>query len=127
MGIYTINCPSCKQPHEWCSAFTDQRCYRCKYDGSGPVTPQDKINALEEHVDKLESELRQMKLRSDHLAGVAARCFKKIRDLTNVAKVNDEFIELQSRRLINARNHITRVRAACNELEPADSGESLYP
>ena len=30
MGLYTIPCPSCKQPHAWFSGSIDQRCPNCK-------------------------------------------------------------------------------------------------
>lgn len=29
MGLYTITCPSCKQPHMWFSGSQDQRCSEC--------------------------------------------------------------------------------------------------
>jgi hypothetical protein len=30
MGLYSINCPACKQPHVWFSGSMDQRCDSCK-------------------------------------------------------------------------------------------------
>ena len=51
----------------------------------------------------------------------------KIVDLENTIKVNSDFIELQARRLINARNHITRVRQAVDVYEPEDNGPRLDP
>lgn len=29
MGLYTIECPSCKKPHQWFSGHADQRCFDC--------------------------------------------------------------------------------------------------
>lgn len=30
MGLYTIDCPQCKNPHMWFSGNLDQRCPACK-------------------------------------------------------------------------------------------------
>lgn len=30
MGLYSIPCPTCGEPHMWFSGFTDQRCSECK-------------------------------------------------------------------------------------------------
>lgn len=30
MGLYAIDCPSCKKPHMWFSGSMDQRCAECK-------------------------------------------------------------------------------------------------
>ena len=47
--------------------------------------------------------------------------------LSSTVKVNNDFIAMLSKRLINARNHITRVRQACDTFEPNDGGPRLDP
>lgn len=39
MGIYTVKCPSCSQPHDWFSGNSDQRCPVCK-NGENKVTKE---------------------------------------------------------------------------------------
>lgn len=56
-----------------------------------------------------------------------ARMLKRIAELTHTVQVSGDFIDMQTKRLINARNHVTRVRQACDELEPADNGAALDP
>lgn len=57
----------------------------------------------------------------------AERQLKKIEELENTVQVNSDFIELQGKRLINARNHLARVRQAVDVYEPEDNGPSLDP
>ncbi len=34
MGLFTINCPTCNNQHQWFSADQDQRCPQCKIFGT---------------------------------------------------------------------------------------------
>jgi hypothetical protein len=92
-------------------------------------------------VDKLKSELRQQKSITDCYVRCANRRYKKIQELNaaiakqgaiihdheNTIKVNGEYIELQAGRLINARNHLARIRRHCDIPEVGDSGQRLDP
>lgn len=143
MGTYTIICPSCKQPYVWWSSSSkDQRCSDCKNAAAhiiaqgytllgGYAKLLEQVSTLQQQLDAQESEMRKMdqlgsELRfmtalRDSLARLAAHRYDKIMQLETDAKVNDEFVELQTKRLQRMRDYIARVRQVLDELEPADS------
>jgi dynactin complex subunit len=85
---------------------------------------QERIDALGAQVDKLESELRAADSIKNVFIRVAGRRLAQVADLQNTLQEGNDFIELQSQRLLNARNHVLRVRKAC-DLDPFDSGPSF--
>lgn len=119
----------------------------------GNANRQDKINALEQHIlgleerqqnttecyeidlkqiatlqdkiDALQSALRLANSLTDCYKRTAVRRFKQINELKNDAKVNGDFIQMQSTRLSNARRHLSRVRAAVAVYEVGDNGPSF--
>jgi hypothetical protein len=73
---------------------------------------------------ELEAELRQVKAFLSLVREVSVRRYKQIAELKvkndaqdAALKACNDFIELQSQRLLNARNHVLRVRKAC-DLDP---------
>jgi hypothetical protein len=75
------------------------------------------------------TELDEMKGPLDNYVGQAAlaKHESELQNLRATAKVNEEFIAMQANRLINARNHLTRVRYHCDLPEQGDSGKGLDP
>ena len=70
---------------------------------------EDEIERRVKNIDKLESDLRLTKSILDTYIRCAKGQLEKIEKLENTVKVNSDFIELQARRLSNARMVLARV------------------
>jgi hypothetical protein len=100
-----------------------------KLKGYEPINTFDDLNIEQWRTRALtaESELRLMTNIKDCYVRQSDRNHAQIHELKSTVKVNSDLIELQSKRLKNARNSILRVRQACDVYEPEDSGPKLDP
>jgi len=83
---------------------------------------EDEIERRRVNIDKLESDLRSTQKLLDIYIKCANRRLekiKKIEELENMVKVNSDLIELQARRLSNARTMICNISSAAG-LAPPD-------
>lgn len=94
--------------------------------GAG-LTLQRELDTRNEQINELESRLRMMAKLKEVVQRNRHRAYEKVAELENTVKVNAEYIELQGRRLINARKHLARVRYHCDLPESGDNGESMDP
>jgi hypothetical protein len=88
MGLYTIDCPVCRQTHQWFSGSMDQRCERCKADKrphwEATATRLGDLLALAERV--IEDAISRFKSSQDNLT---AASFEKRLTWIREQKINE--------------------------------------
>jgi hypothetical protein len=81
--------------------------------------------AAHARADKVESDLRLEQALRAVYQRCAVRRRKWIEGLHASLTTDNDFIKLLQRRLINARNHLARVRRHCDILEVGDNGQEF--
>jgi hypothetical protein len=78
-------------------------------------------------INSLQSEIKTLKDRIQLVSRVSIKRYMLIGKLQADAAINEGYTEILAKRLVNARNHLERVRSAINTYEPDDNGPSLDP
>lgn len=78
-------------------------------------------------INSLQSEIKTLKDRIQLVSRVSIKRYMLIGKLQADAAINEGYTETLAKRLVDARNHLERVRSAINTYEPDDNGPSLDP